>query len=117
VRYWAKNRVDDTAAVDDMAVLAPTLKLPEPEPEADFEVWEENWLTLNLFFQLQTQWRVGMGGATGLDYSAIPVLFDLYGVEDRVEVFEGIQVCEVELLLIWQEKNKSGSKNNNPGRV
>lgn len=117
MRYWAKNRVDDTAAIDDMAVLAPTLNLPEPEPELDFEVWEENWVTLSLFFQLQTQWRVSMAGATGLDYSAIIVLFDLYEVKDRVEVFEGIQVCEVELLLIWQEKSKNGSKNNNPGRV
>lgn len=117
MRHWAKNRVDDTAAIDDMAVLAPTLKLPEPEPELDFEVWEENWVILSLFFQLQTQWRVSMAGATGLDYSVIPVLFDLYEVKDRVEVFEGIQVCEVELLLIWQEKNKNGSKNNNPGRV
>lgn len=94
-----------------MAVLAPKLELPEPEPEKPFEVWEENWETLNLFFQLQTQWRVGFSGATGLDYSSIPFLFDLYGVQNRVEVFEGIQACEVELLLLWQEKNKNGLKN------
>lgn len=105
--------MDESATLDDAAVLAPTIKLPEPEPETDFEVWEENWEALNLFFRLQTQWRVGFNGATGLDYTSVLAVFDLYGVENRIDAFECIQVCEAELLTIIQENNKSGSKNYN----
>jgi len=109
--------VDESATIDDVAVLAPTLNLPEPQPEPEFEVWEENWEALNLFFRLQTQWRVGFNGATGLDYSVLPVLFDLYGVQDRVDTFESIQVCEAELLTILQENSKNGSKNYNNSQL
>jgi hypothetical protein len=31
------------------------------------DVWDENWPAVRLFQSLQTQWRVGMGGAYGLD--------------------------------------------------
>lgn len=45
------------------------------EAYPDFLVWPENWPLFGLFRRLQTQWIVGMGGATGLNYpSAYPLL-------------------------------------------
>lgn len=48
--------------------------LPEDYEGDEVEVWPENWPALQVFCRLQTQWRVGANGATGLDYA---VLFDL----------------------------------------
>lgn len=40
--------------------------------EADtFEVWPENIDTLSVFLRLQTQWRTGPAGPTGLDYAGV----------------------------------------------
>lgn len=43
------------------------------------EVWPENWPALDLFMQLNTQWHVGMNGATGLRYEALYPLLDRHG--------------------------------------
>ncbi|MFA9949159.1 DUF1799 domain-containing protein [Dentiradicibacter hellwigii] len=47
--------------------------------DIEIELWPENALPMQVFMAMQTQWRIGMGGATGLDYSALPV------VEDRLK--------------------------------
>lgn len=55
---------------------------------------------------MQTQWRTGMGGATGLDYGAVlAYLRDVARVRGRRlrEVFEGIQAAESEVLQVWAE--------------
>lgn len=36
-----------------------------------FEVWPENIDALNVFMRLQTQWRTGPAGPTGLDYAGV----------------------------------------------
>lgn len=43
-----------------------------------------------------TQWRVGMAGATGLDYGSLPVVFRMVQVPrcDWQDVFEGIRAME-----------------------
>ena len=42
----------------------------------DVEVWPENWPVLQLFWRLDTQWRVGMNGPAGLAYEAVYPLLD-----------------------------------------
>lgn len=76
------------------------LELPDElvessEPE-HFEVFEENWEVLKFFLLVSTQWRIGMGGPTGLDHGVTLGLFSLYGVEEpkRVELFEGVRIME-----------------------
>jgi hypothetical protein len=51
---------------------------------------------VNVFICLGTQWRVGAGGATGLDYGVIGPVLDLMGVAptDRDELFEALRVME-----------------------
>ena len=65
--------------------------------EADtFEVWEENWCSVQAFARLGTQWRHGMAGPTGLDYAAVLASLRVMQIpEDDVrQVFEDIQVME-----------------------
>lgn len=70
-------------------------------------IWQENETSFALFASLQTQWRIGMGGPTGLDYSAVPVVMELYSVpeKDRRQVFDDVRVMESEALKVFNEKH------------
>lgn len=69
-------------------------------------MWPENWPIFTLFCSLQTQWRVGMGGATGLDYSALYPLLDRVAKssDEWDEMFSDIQLLEREALAVMNEK-------------
>lgn len=43
------------------------------------EVWPENYQTYLLLCTMDTQWRIGMAGPTGLDYAALPVALRMIG--------------------------------------
>jgi hypothetical protein len=60
------------------------------------EVWPDNLVAVNVFIAMATQWRVGMSGATGLDYNSLPQVMRLLGVAtgERRDVFECIRVLE-----------------------
>ena len=87
------------------------IEIPEsPEEKDEFEVWECNWETVMVFLKMQTQWNVSMSGLIGLKYEVLLVaggLFDLYNIEDRTELLEGIQTMEAAAL---KEFSKKGSK-------
>ena len=70
------------------------LVLPEQPRTDDFEVWEENWLVLDIFLRCQTQWRTTMSGVLGLDYGAVAWVLKLYEVEDQRSMLEDLQVME-----------------------
>ncbi len=59
-----------------------------------------------IFIRMMTQWRTTMGGVTGLDYSVLQMLFDLYDISNRVEVFEDIQIMEREAMRLLNKDNK-----------
>ena len=86
------------------------MKLPKPkadEPE-DFEVWEENWETVQMFLRAQTQWNVSMDGLVGLKYEVLlgsGGLFDLYNVENRTDVLERLQVMEATALTELRKRS------------
>lgn len=74
---------------------------------ADFvDVWPDNWDVIGLFTSLNTQWRTGFGGATGLDYGVLPSVLRLRGVKRAVwpELFEDLRVLEAEALKTMREK-------------
>ena len=58
-----------------------------------------------MFIAMSTQWRVGMSGATGLDYGALPGVLRMSGIarKDWAEVFEGVRVMEDAALQIMQK--------------
>jgi len=90
------------------------MKLPKPkaeEPE-DFEVWEENWETVQMFLRAQTQWNVSMDGLVGLKYEVLlgsGGLFDLYNVENRTDVLERLQVMEATALTELRKRSNGKS--------
>lgn len=47
------------------------------------EVWPENQQAYFLFADLRTQWRVGMGGPTGLDYMVLYAKLDRMRLSDE----------------------------------
>ena len=53
---------------------------PEDYAQEAVEYWPEHEQAVTLFCRLSTQWRVGAGGATGLDYAAIYPLMDRLGL-------------------------------------
>lgn len=70
------------------------------------ELWPDNLPAVNVFIGMDTQWRVGVNGATGLDYSALPVVMRMVGIpaKDRSSVFEDIRVMEDAALIKMQPK-------------
>ena len=68
--------------------------------ETEIELWAINAEAFSVFNSMSTQWRSGMGGATGLDYGVLPVVMDLEGVEvdDRQHVFRDVRTMEQEAL-------------------
>lgn len=55
----------------------------------------------------QTQWRVGMNGATGLDYGGVQAVMQMRGIEDTNDCLDRIQVMEFEQLTIQADKQDS----------
>lgn len=66
------------------------------------EVWPENWPAIQFYRSFSTQWRVGPGGMTGLDYSVIQREMDRRGIAGdeyddlmgRLRVIEGAALDE-----------------------
>ena len=69
------------------------------------DVWPENWDTVQFFLSLPTQWRYGMSGRTGLDYTAVLAMLREMRLprEQRDRIFAGVQVMEIAAL---EEMNK-----------
>lgn len=59
---------------------------------------------MRMFIACATQWRVGSGGAVGLDYSALFQVMKLYNIKDRKQVFEDVQIMEAAALEKLNEK-------------
>ena len=48
-----------------------------------------------------------MGGVVGLDYSVLQMLFELYDIDNRQEIFENIQIMEQEALIHMNKEAKT----------
>lgn len=72
------------------------------------EVWPENWPAFDLFLRMQTQWRDGMNGRTGLDYMVLFRFLDDIGLagEDREQMMSDIQTLEIAALNEMHKKQE-----------
>lgn len=75
-----------------------------PQP---VEVWPAHEGAVRLFVAMQTQWRMGPGGAVGMDYAALPVVVRLRRLRCGRADFERLQVMEAEALEFFAERRKS----------
>jgi hypothetical protein len=71
-------------------------------------LWPCHQQAWQVFLACQTQWRVGLQGATGLDYGAVRVVMDMAGVgrQQRAQVFGAVRVCEAQVLDEWQRTSQ-----------
>jgi hypothetical protein len=76
--------------------------------DKDFELWEENAEPFDLFVKLQTQWRSGPSGFTGMDYAGVRAALAMMRRRMTPELFGLLQVMETAGLKALRE-----SKNDN----
>lgn len=69
-------------------------------------VWPDNLPAVNAFIAMSTQWRIGMNGATGLDYGVIPTVLRLASIArpDWPDTFDALRILEDEALKVIREK-------------
>lgn len=67
------------------------------DEEEVFGVWPCCWQSFRVFEAMSTQWRVGFGGATGLDYAALPITARLLRIQAN-KVFDDVRVMEAAAL-------------------
>lgn len=75
----------------------------EPE-ELYFD--DDMMLAWTVYQAASTQWRVGMNGATGIDYSVLPFLFDVYNVKDKEMALNDLRILECKALEMMQVRQK-----------
>jgi hypothetical protein len=96
----AKGEADDGKdAADAAAVFG--LAVPEVEQRpTTFGILPENVEAVSWFLKMQTQWRMGMNGPTGLDYGVFLMCAKDEGVKrsDRVWLLEDLRLMEGEFL-------------------
>lgn len=87
-----------------------TSALVEDTPKT-FGVLAANAEVLSWFMRLQTQWRVGMNGAYGLDYSVFIMMAKDEEVKrsDRVWLLEDLRLMEREYLAAFRLKQARAS--------
>tara|TARA_R100000152_G_C6762123_1_gene186343 strand:- start:899 stop:1153 length:255 start_codon:yes stop_codon:yes gene_type:complete len=81
----------------------------QPEEKKDFEVFDENWDIVMMFLRMNTQWNCSFGGMVGLNYEVLLLaggLFDIYNVENRQEMLEGLQLMESVALVEMNKEKK-----------
>ena len=91
-----------------LAALGASAPASTPDAAVVIPVLAVNWLTVQCWLSLQTQWRVGMAGPTGLAYEAVPVVLELMGVpkRKRPDIFAGLREMEDEALTLWSKRRE-----------
>ena len=86
----------------------PTALLEESETfcTLDGGIFPDNVPIVQVFKDMSTQWRTGPSGPTGLDYSALPVVFSIRRIKaaEREDVFDFLRVMEVKALSAMRYK-------------
>lgn len=82
---------------------------PPAAPAAEVFLWPVNVAAWDCWCDLQTQWRTGVAGATGLDYAAaLAYLRDVAGLrgDERRQVFDCLRAAERAVLDVWAERRE-----------
>tara|TARA_B100000424_G_scaffold265429_1_gene255041 strand:+ start:218 stop:541 length:324 start_codon:yes stop_codon:yes gene_type:complete len=90
-----KDVIDETN--QDAKAFGIELPTKEKKIKKYFEVFDDNWIAVQMFVKAQTQWQTSYGGFVGLKYEIFLMqggLFDLYNIEDRTKILEELQIME-----------------------
>jgi hypothetical protein len=80
--------------------------LAKPDVPGDIDVWPDLVGAFELFLALQTQWRTGFNGPTGLDYAAVPAVAHMLGIARATlrELWTDLQAMERAALELFAER-------------
>ena len=56
-----------------------------------------------MFLRCQTQWRVGISGIIGFDYTSVLKMIKLYNIENHTAMLENLQIMEAAVLKAMSE--------------
>lgn len=87
------------------------LRRAAPAAAGVFHLWPEHVPALRLWNDLGTQWRVGMAGPIGLDYTAAEAYCRVEGIRgsQRRERFAELRAMERAALRAWAaERERAG---------
>nr|BAR26431.1 hypothetical protein [uncultured Mediterranean phage uvMED]BAR26503.1 hypothetical protein [uncultured Mediterranean phage uvMED]BAR26524.1 hypothetical protein [uncultured Mediterranean phage uvMED] len=60
-----------------------------------------------MFLRVQTQFRTGFGGVTGLDYAAVVQVANMYSYDNLPNLFENLQIMEIKALELINKEGKN----------
>ena len=66
-------------------------------------------MVLLLWQTVQSQWRVGFAGPTGLDYTAVKVIADTLEIEWNEQLLKHLQILEGAMLKHLSEEAKKAA--------
>jgi hypothetical protein len=101
---------DEALAAFGLQQVVDSDKPDKPDEPDYYYLWPDNVPTFNIWQRLQTQWRVGAGGATGLDYTAcVAYMREVARVkkQDFRELFMQLQSMENATLAEWKAQQAS----------
>lgn len=121
-RLWAGGRADEGSLADDVKAFGMTLP-PAQQARVDaaaenaMDIADANWPAVTVFLHSTTQWRVGMAGATGLDYTAVEAVMRMLGIDGSADALSRVTIVEQEVLKQWQRQRDAKPKPKPPQRV
>ena len=91
--FWCGDRIIDETHLDDAVLFGKTVQVNKKEE--NYYILPDNWLAMEIFIMVQTQWRVSNGVIYGIDYNAIQWIFKLKKdkIKKPLELFADLQVC------------------------
>ena len=92
-----------------LAAFGLVRETPAPAPQDDV-IFPGNRKTVALFAAMLTQWRTGMHGVIGLDYTALPLAAKSHRIKLHSRRMKDLQTMERAALVYWQEQADRGRK-------
>ncbi len=100
------DTTDEALAAFGLQAEAPEPGANQPDHDIPLHLWSENWPVWCLWRDVETQWRAGVNGATGLDYAGVwAVIERRFRRKDRKTVFWLVQAMEEVTLAEWRDKD------------
>lgn len=67
-----------------------------PDEAEEFEVWPENWCSLNIFLACSSQWNINFGNRKiiGLRYVEVEAVMRMSGIGDTAKTFADVRIME-----------------------
>ena len=107
---FGTSQQDDEEHTDDaLAALGLCIEDGFELEQDECWLWPENDEAFGIWLSLQTQWNVGMAGATGLSYQGVEICLRMRGLKKKVQqnLFLLIQMMERACLEEWARQRKT----------